>query len=597
MVSLRLQNFGGMVPAVDDRLLPEAHAALSENTWIYSGVLRGFHEPSSVFTCVEATTKKVYRIPIEYYDKDHIPDSYWMEFDVADTDIIRSPTVNDSFDRYYWAHAQDILPGVPKYNTRARIVAGNDPFILGVPAPTVAPAVASVTGGTIPTETRAYVYTWQTEYGEESAPSPAGSGTGNANGTWNLTFTAPGAGVTDDRNIDYVNIYRTITSSLGTATYYLVAQVPIADTAYADSIPTTTVSVSNILKSVYWTPPPSDLEGMVTMPNGMIAGWRGNEVWFCEPYRPHAWPVTYAVTVEYPIVGCGVIGQSLIVCTTGQPYAISGVNPAVMAISRMAQFEPCLSRGSIVSTPVGVVYASSNGLAIAVPGRVEIVSRQMVGKEKWHSLLALPTLRAAPLNGGYYCWGSVRAGCFDADSFDPEAFLQDDFTGAYSGAFIDINSSRVSFQKLRYDPQPTDNIMVDHWTGEIFLLRDGLVYWLDISSSAPAVAFTWRSKRFTMQNRKNLGALRVWFDLRDDSPTLNPVPNTELVQTLAADQYGLMRVYADDVLVWTRELRTSGEIMRLPAGFKAQTYQFEVEARIEVSLIEAASTVKELQAV
>ena len=42
----------------------------------------------------------------------------------------------------------------------------------------------------------------------------------------------------------------------------------------------------------------------------MIAGWKDNEVWFCEPYRPHAWPVKYVVNVDYPIVGLGTIDQS-----------------------------------------------------------------------------------------------------------------------------------------------------------------------------------------------------------------------------------------------------------------------------------------------
>lgn len=597
MVAINLEGFGGMIPAVDDRLLPNAHAALSENAWVYKGTLHGFHEPVGVYSCQLPTTKKVYRIPIQYYDKDHIPDSYWMEFDVADTDVIRSPTVGDSFDRYYWASAQDITPLPPMYNTRERIVAGDDPFLLGIPAPTVAMTLPTVTGGTAPTETRAYVYTWVSAYGEESAPSPPVTFSGNANGTWNITVIPAIGGVATDRNITHINIYRTITSSLGTATYYFVAQVTIGTTSYNDSIATTTVSVANILKSLYWTPPPEDLEGMVSMPNGMVAGWRGNEVWFCEPYRLHAWPSIYCVSVEYPIVGMGVIGQSLIVCTTGNPYSVSGVNPSTMALSRLAQFEPCLSRSSVVSTPIGVCYASSNGLAIASPGAVTIVSREMIGKDDWQSLLSLPTLRATTLNGGYYAWGSVRAGCFDSEAFQPDAFLQDDYTGAYTGAFIDINDKRISYHKLSYPPAPTDNVITDHWTGEVFLLRDGEVLWLDISSSRVEGTYKWRSKRYNMQDRKNLGAMRIWFDLNADLPTLNPVPNLDPDQELAADQYGLVRVYADDTLVYTNEIRTSGALMRLPSGFKAQYYQIEVEARVEISKIEAASSVKELTVV
>lgn len=597
MVSINIEGFGGMIPATDDRLLPDTNGALAENTWVYKGTLRGIHEPVSVYECQNPLTKKVYRIPFQYFDKEHIPDSFWMEFDIADTDVVRSPTIGDSFDRYYWAHSQDITAGPPRYNTRSRILNGDLPFILGVPSPSVAPVVTGVTGGSGPTESRAYVYTWVTAYGEEGPPSPPVTYSGNSDGTWELTMTAPGVGDTASRNLQYTNIYRTITSSLGTATYYFVAQIAIGTLTYSDAIPTTTVSVQNIMKSTYWTAPPEDLEGMVSMPNGMIAGWRANEIWFCEPYRPHAWPVSYTVSVEFPIVGCGVIGQTLIACTTGNPYAVSGINPSQMAISRLAQFEPCLSRGSIVSTPAGVAYASSNGLAVAQAGYVAVLSRQMIGKDDWQSLLSLPTVRAATLNGGYYCWGSVRAGCFDAEAFDPDAFLQDDYTGAFTGGFVDVNDARVAYNRLAFPDEPTDNVITDHWTGELFLLRGGEVLWLDISDTRVQGKYKWTSKRFNMREKKNLGAMRVWFDTNDDLPALNPTPNLDTDQSLAADQWGIVRVYADDRLVYLNELREAGAIMRPPSGFKAQYYQVEVEARVEVSKIEVASTVKELQVV
>jgi hypothetical protein len=132
------------------------------------------------------------------------------------------------------------------------------------------------------------------------------------------------------------------------------------------------------------------------------------------------------------------------------------------------------------------------------------------------------------------------------------------------------------------------------WTGEVFVLKEGQLYWLDISTGRPRDVFKWRSKIFTMPNRRNLEAMRVWFEEFDDLPTQNPVRNTNLVQTLAADQWGLVRVYADGNLVMTRELRSDGEFMRLPSGFKAKDYQIEIEARVRVTQIEVASVAKEL---
>ena len=879
MVALRLQNFGGMIPAVDPRLLPQEQAELSVNTWMYTGSLQGFREPVEIYTCNSVSTKRVFRVPKQYYDKQHIVDSYWLEFDDPDTDVVKSPMASDSYGRYYWASPST----VPQYNTTSRIAAGSSAYTLGIPAPTVAPMISRLSGaymldagtstyavvagsthlyyskaygldsnsfgsgplsaagyeyygatsisetlnaslavtftngssniagtglpttvgnpvsftttGTLPTnfsttatyyirtgststvmtvatspggaavsagsagtgthavvynsgsainsdksatpspetspknlynttgnraelrygttvagqrvtisddgtitngvptpitpstskpsyegtgvlESRAYVYTWVSAYGEESPPSPPTVYTGWSGDPWVVKVTAPGNTVTTNRNISKVRIYRTVTSVGGSATYFYVTEMNVSSTAYTDENDNATVSSNDILESIYWTAPPSDLKGLVSMPNGMIAGWRNNEVWFAEPYRPHAWPVAYSVSVDYPIVGMGVIGQTLIVCTTGNPYAISGINPASMAISKIANFEPCMSRGSVISTPVGVAYASSNGLAVAVPGAVSIVSRSMVTKDTWQSLLNLQTLRAAPLNGGYYCWGSLRAGCFEYDTssttvsftngsatitgvglpttvndgftltttgtlptnfnttttyyvlagststaitvsttkggaavtagsagsgthtlvyssgFNDLVFQQDDYTGAYTGAFIDVTNQRVSFNRLT-TTDPTYNTITDNWTGEVFVMRDGKVHWIDISSDRTHGVYTWKSKIFEMPNRRNLEAMRVWFSTFDDTPTLNPVAVVSPT-TLNSDMYGIMRVYADGILKFSREIRTTGEMFRLPSGFRAQYWQFEIEGRVQINSVEIATAAKEL---
>jgi len=67
--------------------------------------------------------------------------------------------------------------------------------------------------------------------------------------------------------------------------------------------------------------------------------------------------------------------------------------------------------------------------------------------------------------------------------------------------------------------------------------------------------------------------------------------------TLQPDMYGIVRLYADGVLVFARELRTSGELWKLPSGYKAELWQVEVEARIVVNEIQMATSAKELAGV
>jgi hypothetical protein len=598
MPVFRLQNFGGMIPAIDERLLPENQAALSQNTWLVSGAVEGFRIPTAVYTLANETTKRVYRIPQNSFDRSSIPDSYWMEFDHPYTDVISSPSVGDSFERFYWASPATM----PRYNTKARIIAGDPDFILGIPAPTVAPAI-SIAGGVAPTETRAYVYTWVSAYGEEGPPSPPTLGSGNASGTWTITVSAPGGAATD-RNITKVRIYRTVTGTSGSTTYFFLTEMNVSSASFADTSVSSLVAANNILRSTFYEPPPLDLQGMTTMPNGMVAGWRKNEVWFAEPYRPHAWPSPYTLAVEGEIIGLGVVGQTLIACTTGSPYAISGVNPAAMSVSRMSFFEACLSRGSILSSPFGVVYASPNGLVIANPGLAQVATRGIFSKSDWldpDQVAAVSRQRGSLVNGAYYAWGSRIAGCFQEDVFENTAFTQFDYEGAYDGLYLDINNPRVSYVRLVSDT-PTENCFMDNWTGETLLIRDGQVLWMDIDPARVKSEYLWRSKNFEMPNKRNLEAIRV--HINESDPVATPM-TSEWYDTKSWDDtgfwydtevtvFGKVRVYADGRLVFARDIHASGEFMRLPSGFKATYWQIEIEARAPLKTIEIATTAKEL---
>jgi hypothetical protein len=710
MVAKKIMNFGGMIPAVADRLLPNDHASNSVNTWLYAGELEGIYKFTEVHTLANPNARKVYRIPIEYFDKEHIPDSYWLEFEEPDVDVLKTPIADDSFERFYIC-GRTVSPS---YNTRARIINGDPAFVLGIPGPSVAPKITRelgkyflgasggeftyrgfeaslyyskgyevdsdslgsggvddrgfalagqtrpissirgnidqsitpaplltpanlfrirgqraelrytttiggqqvtisdtglITAGVPPSpapssvssgyegqgvlEYRAYVYTWVSAYGEEGPPSPPGIYVGYSGDPWVVSITPPDTPDTTDRNLDKVRIYRTITGTEGSTAYFLVAELPLATTVYTDEERTVTVAGNQQLQSTFWTAPPTDMAGISLMPNGIMVGFRNNEIWFSEPYRPHAWPAPYVLTVEYPVVGLGVLGQSVVICTTNNPYAATGVNPATMTLTKIPGLEQCLARGSIVSSPSGVAYASPNGVAVAVPGVAQVPTRKLISKDRWQEFLRVPTLRASLVNGAYYTWGSATTGCFEETAFEPTAFEQVDFSGSYAGALIDIEDLRIGYNRLA-SAMPVLNCFMDAWTGETLLIRDGKVLWLDIAANRDREAYTWRSKVFETPNQRNFGAMRVYFSTYPLTPALNPVRNTSQSQTLAADQYGLVRIYADDRLVVVRELRQSGEIFKLPSGFKATYWEVEIESRVRIHSVEIATETKEL---
>jgi hypothetical protein len=424
--------------------------------------------------------------------------------------------------------------------------------------------------------TRSYVYTYVTEFGEESAPSPASVKDGVVGDSWIVTLSAVPTSVSTDRLIEKFRIYRTITASNGVASYFLVDEIDTTQLVYTDDLSDEDISSNDILESTLWTPPPTDLKGWIAMPNGILAAWRDNEIWFSEPYRPHAWPVSYQVSVDYPIVGLGVMGQTLIIATKGSPWAATGVNPSSISLSKINSFEPCQSRGSIVSTPAGVYYASANGIVVAAPGQVRLITAELISPAQWQSNHNLGDLKAIEFEGGYLAYEIGT-------------------TGGTSGFYINAAQPRIGYNELTDSSNGLVNVCVDPWTAQPLIIRDGYVYIIDHPDGTDQQPFKWRSKKFALPSRKNIAAMKVRFDIPSDAPTLSSTRNTASPQTLASDQYALLRLYADDDLVATRELRTSNEFIALPSGFKANEYQVEIEGRVSIFDIQMATSSKELK--
>ncbi len=590
-----------MVPAVDDSLLAPVNAALAQNTWTYSGCVVGIPQRKLLYSLVDNAATKVYRIPNNYTDAIHLEDSVWMEFAHSDTDVLRTQVVDDTFDRYYWASPLD----VPRYMTLAQIEAAAPAlagaYILGIPAPGTITGIVS--GGVSATlKSVAYVQTFVSAYGEEGQPSAPKIYTAEKiDAIFTITFDQPDPndlGV--NRNITHMRLYRTITAANGTTTYFFLTEQPVGTVNFADNAGTTTDAVLAFnaqLESTNWSGPPSDLQGWVSLSNGIVAGFRSNEIWFCEPYRMHAWPAIYTLAVEYPIVGLGVQNNALVVCTEGFAYTINGASPSSMSLQKIAGLTPCTSRGSIVSSVEGVYFSTPGGLALVTPGGIVITTKELIRKDEWNARVELNTLRAAQVGPAYYGFGQEILGVFQQDAFQLDAFQQDDFSGALNGMLIDPTSSTVAFNELTTSI-PITNVMTDVWSGEVFVIQNAKVRWLDISDQTQVKdPYLWRSKIFQAGNKQNFQAAKVFFTVLSSSPTLNPVPVTGVVQTLQEDQYGLFRVYADGELKFCRELRRSGEQFRLPSGFKADMWQVEIEARVQVDSIQIATSPTELKGV
>ena len=411
-------------------------------------------------------------------------------------------------------------------------------------------------------QTRFYIVTMVTDWGEESMASPVSdlveidqNDTVTVNRPALLSGEAFAA-----RNIQRWRIYRSNTGSESSA-FQFVDEVPIAQTQYLDQ--KKGEELGEVCPSMAWDEPPYRMDaqfdgfpkpvvgtnpflrGLIGMPNGIMAGFFDNTIAFCEPYVPYAWPVEYQITTEFPIVGLGVFGQTLFVGTTANPYFISGVDSANMSAQKLDSNQACASARSIVGVQGGVLYASPDGLCLADGSGVQLVSRQLFTREDWQALNPASTF-AVEHDGVYYLWYSGQGGgCLTFD---------------------------LGARKLGRIEQPATAAFVDLTTDSLFVANGTLIQ--NVLAGSPRVA-TWRSGRMVMEKQAALAWLKVYGDQTVDNPA---------TVTWTADGQQRYQVVI-----------TNTEPVRLPPG-RWLEHDVQVSSQARITRVAMASSVAELQA-
>jgi len=361
---------------------------------------------------------------------------YWLTWE-ADVDIVPGPIAGDTENKLYYTG-----DGIPKKTneTEATTGAGDMPinyYPMGVPVPSVAPTAALGAGGSGDARDVAYVWTVVTSWAEESSPSGGSNVVAPLQGQqvfltgMSLVWQAAFAYTTDDWIVPSVlvdHVYKCVQAgtsggsepvSWGTVVdgdttdgtviwraykkeilygsgggkriyrvntgdtfsqYQFVTQIPQATTIYTDTKLDT--DLGEVLSSENYQPPPDGLSGLVSL-GRFFAGFVGKDLYFSEANFPHAWPFLYQITLDFPIVGLGTIGNILVVGTEENPYVVYGTDPSVMQPQKFPDPHPCLSKRSIDSLPQGVLFATTDGLYLAGPTDGRVVSKEFFTKEEW----------------------------------------------------------------------------------------------------------------------------------------------------------------------------------------------------------------------
>jgi hypothetical protein len=385
--------------------------------------------------------------------------------------------------------------------------------------------------------------------------------------------------VPDRFTVVYAQAGGDVTKTAATGTvYYDIAENPPADAArywgdasynFVDDF--NYRSLLNILTSNEYDPPPENLQGLTVIQNSIMAGFDGNEIYFTEPGRFHAWPAKYKVSLEYDVVGLVALGSDLLVLTKGYPYVLSGSDPAVLSTTRYSTNYPCLSKRSIVQTDIGVMYATHEGLALAsFVGGVQIVTAPAHSPDTWNVALVPSTIVGAFYDSMYF--GSHSTGAF---------FYRRTQDGQSPGDFIDHD---LTFTATWFDPVAGALYYVTGTDGDI-------VRWDD--PGQPNADYSWKSKVFVAQKPFNMGAARVVGDYDDIevSPLWGQFDETWAAAdvTWFVTEPVTFKLFADKELVFTTT-RSNSDVFRLPSGYKTDTYEIELDGTIRVRSVHLGET-------
>lgn len=558
--------FTGMQPRTEPHLLPAGAAQDALNVVLHRGSIQPLRAPAFVTELAKVGTKRaIYRFGKTVDDDAR----FWFHW-LNDTDVATGPIPDDTSERVYYTEA-----GQPPRVTDATMATADGLmpttwYRLGVPAPTVR-ATVTVTQAPPPepdpeappeeegdkadlARQECYLaYTYVSVWGEEGPPNevsePFTAMTGDTLNVINMD-PPPGGAYNIDRKRLYVSVYDPVSN---VAVLRFWKEIPAAQETYSDVLDVTLLGEA--LPEFPLVPPPEDLFGLMAHPAGFMVGFSGQRVYRSEVFKPYGWP--YFSPVADQIVGGAILGQATIICTKGDTYMATQMDPQTFTPQRLEGNQPCVAKRTIRTFRGGVVYASPDGLVMVdQAGSIRVATEGMLTRRQWQAYRP-ESMHGAVHDNRYYCW------------FD---------TGTERGALIlEIESGGVTL--TRSDIYVTATF-ADGRRDELFvaLPADNNLYKWDAGA---ALTGKWMSRRLILERPQNLGAVQVVADAYPVHFTLKAVIETD----------------EGPRTVTVSKQITSGRPTRLKGNYRAREFTYTVEASTTLREVTVASVLGNVTAV
>ena len=629
-MKLTFQQFSGIAPRIAPRLLPATLAQEALDVKLWSGELRP-HYADTIIQYIPSTTQSIYRY--KWKNKKY----NWLMWPY-ETCVAKGPMYDDENNRIYFMNqggffvTDSSLLLDQDYNTT--FTPGESCYHVAIPQPRQSDIWVSGGTGSGDVESRSYVYCYVRQWPDGTIDVGKSSGPlKNFNDRSRYTVDVrPGQTVAmsmEDpllthhngavRGINKIYIYRSEVTSAGQAVYSYVDQFDVNTERvtnnpnavwktnhyeYTDSKPNT--SLGEACPSLYWDAPVDGLKGLVSLQNGLFVAYKDSTVYVSDWNASHAWPYEHTVTIDYPIVGLGSFGNTIVVCTEAAPVLITVTDPTKPTTRAIQENCPCVSAGSIVSTRNGVIFASTNGLVLINSASPTFITEKIITQDEWLPLHP-ESLQAAFLNNTYY-------GFFTNPTEKAAGFLFDLDSYTYSTVYNSIVSSGMV-----YTSQPTKIVYNDVEQSQLYVcypLENKTQYSLNSFGTDSRInkAFRWRSKvNVSPQGLFTLSCAQVNFtklpSLKPESPVwegrlagsalgmvyVNKQPVNGWCKTNTIELYDktVFNYYVDGKLRFTKNIVDS-KPFRLPSGFRGETVEIELKSNSHVHSVILASSMGEL---
>lgn len=629
-MKLTFQQFSGIAPRIAPRLLPATLAQEALDVKLWSGELRP-HYADEILQYIPSNIQSIYRY--KWKNKKY----NWLMWPY-ETRVAKGPVYDDENNRIYFMNqggffVTDSSLLEDRDYTNGLDESGTPYYTAGIPR--AGYSIMSVRGsGSGDIEARSYIVCYVRQWpdgtidvGKSSEPyatswDAAARRTIDVRPGQTVKISVSNISDTDSAKtgVNKVYIYRSEVTSSGQALYSYVDQFDI-NPSHVTNNPNATwntggwyeyldkkanTQLGEACPSIYWDPPVDGLKGLVSLQNGLFAAYKDSTVYVSDWNAPHAWPYEHTVTIDYPIVGLGSFGNTIVVCTEAAPVLIVVQDPTNPTTKAIQENCPCVSADSIVNTRNGVIFASQNGLVLINSTSPTFITEKLITKDEWLPLHP-ESLKGAFLNNTYY-------GFFTNPTDTAAGFIFDLDSYTYSTVYNSIVSSGMV-----YTTQHAKVVYNDIEQSQLYVcypLENGTQYSLCSFASDSRInkSFRWRSKvNVSPQGLFNLSAARVMMTSQSsqkenehiwegkltgsslaarvmDGEPINGWCKTNELELADATVFNY---YVDGELKYSREVKDS-KPFRLPSGFRGETIEVEVKSNAYIHSITLASSMGEL---